>query len=71
MAAWKEGAYCAGLMTIQQGQITTDEHYGIVLDLSSNSNEPLQPRQETVFLNAAIMNVDYRYPFTFFTSLWS
>ena len=45
----------------QQGQDTAHESHGIFLDVSNDSIEPLQDRQETVFINAAIMNVDYRY----------
>lgn len=65
MAAWREGAWKAGISNQGQGITATPtlnnaiEQHAVFLDASRTSNNGLERGEETLMVNAAIMDVKY------------
>ena len=63
IAEWKEGVWKEGVERISP--VETDvkaakETHAVFVDVSENGGDVLEPGKETLFVNAAIMDVSYR-----------
>jgi hypothetical protein len=63
IAEWKQGAWKEGVESASPVQADMDaakENRAVFVDVSEKGGDAIQPGKETLFVNAAIMDVSYR-----------
>ena len=65
IAEWKEGGWKEGVNGAKTASVKVDtnlakEKHAVFVDVSEDGGNSIQPGKETLFVNAAIMDVSYR-----------
>ena len=63
IAEWKEGGWEEGVKDVSPVKTevkAAKENHAVFVDVSENGGDALEPGKETLFVNAAIMDVSYR-----------
>jgi hypothetical protein len=63
IAEWKQGAWKEGVKSASSVQADVDaskENHAVLVDVSEKGGNAIEPGKETLFVNAAIMDVSYR-----------
>ena len=63
IAEWKQGAWKEGVKSASPVQADMDaakESHAVLVDVSEKGGDAIEPGKETLFVNAAIMDVSYR-----------